>query len=361
MQPSPSIDVHKSDRYLQLKTTILSLGGIFMSARAVEAPDDFDVMLALIHDGFQYPENETWSIQTDKMESIADEFTTMKRLWSVLRVFALLFPALREIMRGFVWEEDGKPVGLVNVSPKGLDESAWTIGNVVVLPEYRRRGIARQLIEQSIGLARSKSADTVMLDVIGGNFPAVKLYESLGFERYGGRVEIEHEPISTPPPPLSFPTGYSLIKTSPKDWQMRYDFVKRITPLEIQQYEPVKEKNFHKPLIIRPIRYLFLRFSSSIGKMYLLRHDQSGEIVAQMRYWARKKEGGINEMDIMLDPAHAHLAEYLVNMMTREIVTFSPGRRIETFPATWQNVMIEALLTAGFLQRCEGYLMGKKL
>lgn len=332
-----------------------------MPIRAIKAPNDFDAMLTLINDGFQYPENEAWSIQTDKMETLADEFATMKRLWPLFRVFGVVFPVLRDMMRGFIWEEDGKPVGLVNVAPKGLDQGAWTIGNVVVLPEYRRRGIARKLIEQCIDLAREKNATTVMLDVIGGNVPAVTLYEKLGFERYGGRMEIEHEPINSSPSVPFLPPGYSCIEASLKDWHLRYEFAKRVTPLEIQQYEPIKEKNYRKPLIIRPLRYLVIRFGSSTGKMYLLRHDESDTIIAEMRYRARRKEGGINEIDLLLDPAHAHLADFLVNMATHEVISRSPNRRIETFPSTWQESVVDALIGNGFILHCEGLLMGKSL
>jgi len=45
-----------------------------MSLRPLHLPADFKTLTQLIIDTFQYPENESWSVQSDDQENITDMF-----------------------------------------------------------------------------------------------------------------------------------------------------------------------------------------------------------------------------------------------------------------------------------------------
>jgi len=66
--------------------------------------------------------------------------------------------------------------GLANLAIRG--DRGW-IGGIAVVSEQRRGGVGRALMEAVLELAPS----TVLLEVIEANEPAIKLYESLGFEK----------------------------------------------------------------------------------------------------------------------------------------------------------------------------------
>jgi GNAT superfamily N-acetyltransferase len=66
--------------------------------------------------------------------------------------------------------------GLANLAIRG--DRGW-IGGIAVVPEQRGNGIGRALMEAVLELA----PPTVLLEVIEQNEPAIKLYESLGFEK----------------------------------------------------------------------------------------------------------------------------------------------------------------------------------
>lgn len=53
--------------------------------------------------------------------------------------------------------------------------------------EFRRRGLARRLLLDALGHARSAGIRAAFLEVHAANFPAVRLYEGLGFIRAGRR------------------------------------------------------------------------------------------------------------------------------------------------------------------------------
>lgn len=332
-----------------------------MSLRPFRGPDDIAVILPLIQSAFQYPENESWSIQEDKIQSLADEFRMLRSLWPLMRVFGLFLPVLRDIMLGFIWEEDGKPVGMVNLSPKGLNQFTWVIGNVAVLPEYRRRGIARKLVTAAIDMAQVKQVNTVTLEVISDNHPAVKLYESLGFQIYGGEVQMERQPDATLPDSPKTLSTFNLQQYKPKDWRDRLYLAKRITPGSVQQFAPITENDFRRPPLLRPLRFLVMRFGGSTRQTYVVYDNQNDSPVAEAWFSARKREGGINEMGLKVDQSHPGLAEALTAGILHEVVNLSPGRRTEMFLPDWQDQTIEAARKVGFTVRCEGYLMGKAL
>jgi ribosomal-protein-alanine N-acetyltransferase len=59
--------------------------------------------------------------------------------------------------------------------------------NLAVHPEFRRRGLATQLIDEAIGLGREEGCCRGMLEVRESNHAAKKLYESFHFQAYATR------------------------------------------------------------------------------------------------------------------------------------------------------------------------------
>ncbi len=58
---------------------------------------------------------------------------------------------------------------------------------IAVLPEFRRRGIARQLVEMLIKDCREQGVEKIFLEVEVGNDHAIKLYEDNGFKQVSRR------------------------------------------------------------------------------------------------------------------------------------------------------------------------------
>jgi hypothetical protein len=75
---------------------------------------------------------------------------------------------------------DGVPVGAALIARRG-----WTsrLAGMAIVPEARRRGAGKALVEQVLRAARQRGERSMVLEVIEQNGPAVQLYESLGFRR----------------------------------------------------------------------------------------------------------------------------------------------------------------------------------
>lgn len=80
----------------------------------------------------------------------------------------------------WMFVEDGKggPLGHFDLVIKG---EVAKIGRVLIDPEHRGRGLARELINLAIDQARLLGASELQLNVIAGNEPAVRTYLHAGF------------------------------------------------------------------------------------------------------------------------------------------------------------------------------------
>ena len=79
-------------------------------------------------------------------------------------------------------------VGNANLMPSPGNRYRWVICNVVVREEYRRQGIARRLMEETIAEARRQGAEEAVLQVYGDNLAALHLYTDLGFQQVAGEM-----------------------------------------------------------------------------------------------------------------------------------------------------------------------------
>ncbi len=122
-------------------------------------------------------------------------------------------------LRGFVWEEDGKIVGNVNLAVfRHRGQRIYLIVNVAVHPRWRRRGIARRLVQSSMQLARQKGASAIWLQVREDNPGAIRLYEQLGFITRATRTIWSLEPAYKP---LQVPAGTEIAPRKFSDWQQQ--------------------------------------------------------------------------------------------------------------------------------------------
>jgi [ribosomal protein S18]-alanine N-acetyltransferase len=81
----------------------------------------------------------------------------------------------------------GEAGGLVGYAIVSRYVDAWHVMNVAVAPEFRRRGIARTLLERVFEVTSSDQRRGYTLEVRVSNEDAIRLYRSLGFEPRGIR------------------------------------------------------------------------------------------------------------------------------------------------------------------------------
>lgn len=114
-----------------------------------------------------------------------DEFSTLLRLLVSLRLneFLSYLALTARLLHG-------------SFTPD-IEDDEYYLSALTVDKRYRRKGIGSLLLRRSIETARIKSCKNVVLEVDGGNEPAIGLYKKFGFRFSGGRAP---ERISAPAP-----------------------------------------------------------------------------------------------------------------------------------------------------------------
>jgi RimJ/RimL family protein N-acetyltransferase len=121
-------------------------------------------------------EEGRWILSIDSWRSISDERRYVK---SVFR---------HPDAAVFVADEDGRIVGRMSLSrdPHPASRHVADLG-LMVAEDQRRRGIGTRLLEAALEWARLAGVTKLELHVFPWNEPALRLYESFGFEREGYR------------------------------------------------------------------------------------------------------------------------------------------------------------------------------
>ena len=87
--------------------------------------------------------------------------------------------------------QDDMVVGYIG-SQSTIDET--DVMNVAVHPDWRRQGIAAQLIENLIEELKKRGSHALMLEDRASNAPAISLYEKMGFRQVGLRKNYYRNP-----------------------------------------------------------------------------------------------------------------------------------------------------------------------
>jgi GNAT superfamily N-acetyltransferase len=144
-------------------------------------------------------------------------------------------PPFPETLEGFVWIEDGQVIGNATLAADLVRGNRYYVSNVAVLPDYRRHGIARALMQASLEHIRRQRAPSVLLNVRPKNEGAIKLYADLGFKPLEMRGEWTLAAL-----PLRLPAA-KITQLRSLRWSDAHtvsDLIRAATPASVQPYHP---------------------------------------------------------------------------------------------------------------------------
>jgi ribosomal protein S18 acetylase RimI-like enzyme len=177
---------------------------------------------------------------------IVEEMRQLAHAGPLLRMFSASPALLSSLVGGYVWNAEGRIVGNVTLSLESRQRGVWVLSNVAVHPEYRGRGIARQLLQAALQEASRRGARHVLLEMRTDNPATQHLYAALGFRTYDTIAEL-CLPAHRSPDRLS-PLALPLRAQRAKDWQELYDLHRAATPLEAQEISPILAHNYQLSL-----------------------------------------------------------------------------------------------------------------
>jgi len=325
-----------------------------MTMRPLQLPQDLIPLEGMLIDTFQYPENPEWSIQADEQEELARELRSLRKLWPLLRMAQVIAPALRDLFRGFIWEEDGR-IGGVVITQRAGKTDLWSIAVVGVLPEFRRRGLARKLLTRTLEDVRDRGAQRIVLGVIEKNVPAYGLYKSLGFEHYTSVTEFDLHPTARPAV-VALPDGLEGFAIPRRHWGARFELEKRVSPASVQRYEPVEEGRFRPPAPMRALLPVMDRIRGLVQGRLLYKRD--GEIVGHLVHRTAASGKGTSSISVRMDPDRPEIAAYMMTEAVRQVTDVNPTLRVQCTIPTWVTPLIRASEDLGFKERVRYDMLG---
>ncbi|HUJ78439.1 MAG TPA: GNAT family N-acetyltransferase [Thermoplasmata archaeon] len=162
--------------------------------------------------------------------------------WDSRLLLGLLRAVGRPLFRFFVVAKDGTIVGTTLLT---YPEGTGYVSMVVVDPAERRQGHARHLLEAARAATARRGRPFIALDVLEGNAPARRLYESLGYRTLRATGYFVRE---TPAPGGAAAAGSS----SARDRRVRpfrrsdarplAEIAQRSAPAEVQRVLPIRAR-----------------------------------------------------------------------------------------------------------------------
>ncbi len=257
------------------------------------------------------------------------EMRSLSRLgwigWALSRL--VLPPAARPL--GFVWEEDDRIVGNASLLPVSGHPRRWVMANVAVHPEYRRRGIAREMVSASDEVALKAGAQAIYLQVERHNKAALTLYRSMGYMPVATRTTwrrargLPHE---------RSPKGAAVRQRRASEWTEQFALAEQVSPEGLVWPHPL-EPDYFRPT---GIGQLFGR----ITKLHLVRRE-AGRLAGSLSV-----HGTIVQRFVLLvDPGLQGQIEE--ELLTRALDQVRAGQRsiLMDYPT---GVAVETLRGLGF-------------
>ena len=143
--------------------------------REMKFKKDYDQLVELYDIVF---ENEL----SNMGQSATQVLKEIKAILPFMKFMGIFSKKYRHILDGYVYTHDSKIIAVTTVSTWNMKD--WEIAMVATDPEYRRRGLGRKLVNESIEHAKKYKAKMCYLEVLHDNVPAYDLDSNLGFVKY---------------------------------------------------------------------------------------------------------------------------------------------------------------------------------
>jgi ribosomal protein S18 acetylase RimI-like enzyme len=264
----------------------------------------------------------------------------LRNLGAVLAATAFM-PVPTESLRGFVYEEHGHIVGNVTLTLDDSRTGRWMISNVAVAEKYRRRGLARQMMQAAIDEARAHNARWLILNVRPWNTAALRLYETLGFQVADTEMQYirtHARAFNTAPLPVR--------RLRDNEYRAAYQLAQDSLGDLLRTFRPPLQSDFAVRLEDRLAERMLDLFIFQATERW--GYFPEGKLTALITLHAQKL-GTPHKMDIRVLPhARGSMEAGLVAAALARLAQF-PERDIQTRALTGHTELVNALADAGFV------------
>ncbi|MCG3140467.1 MAG: Mycothiol acetyltransferase [Anaerolineae bacterium] len=249
-------------------------------------------------------------------------------------------PVSTDNLRGFVYEQDGRIIGNVTLTLDNQRSARWMISNVAVAEKFRRRGLARQLMQAAIDEARARNARWLILNVRPWNDSAQRLYKALGFEAVDTETQYVRARAHT-----FEETALPLRRLRVAEYRAAYQLALDSVSELLREFRPPLKADFalrwEDRLSERTLDFFAMQSTERWGWF------QGDTLTATMTLHAQKL-GTPHKLELYVSPqARGSVERGLVAAALKRLAAF-PQRDIHTRALMGHSELVSALTDAGF-------------
>jgi ribosomal protein S18 acetylase RimI-like enzyme len=244
----------------------------------------------------------------------------------------------KEPMKFFVAEVNGKVVGTTMVTKRG---NTGYVSTVMVHSDFRRKGIATELMKTAIDYIRKRKLARVILHVISTNNPAKSLYQKLGFKKFDDLLYLTIETDSLQIPER---TGGIQVRAFQKsDLDPVYELIKTVRDPNWLKIHDFSKNDLKTPWLSR------IAPMSTLKKIVAVKNEK---IVgyASLSYTTAKEAGRITSIDASPELVSMGIEEELVRMSANYVKSSGTKTVLVTVPLKKEE-LIKRLRALGFEKR----------
>ncbi len=262
-------------------------------------------------------------------------------------------PVSPDSLLGFVWQEGRQIIGNVTLTPDESRRRHWLISNVAVDENYRRRGIARQMMLGAIQEAQDRGALWIILNVRPYNIGAIRLYEELGFQAIDTeQTYIRKRPM---PPPR---TSISLRRIQGQEHYAALELARAGMSERLSMFRPLRPYEFGLNIEDRAAERITDFFIGQSTQRWGYFQEDELRAVVTVR---GQRIGTPHSFDIRVHPkSRGQLEHDLLAFALNRLARF-PQRDLRTHLLTSHTVLVEELALQGFIQGTGLMLMAKQM
>jgi len=287
------------------------------------------------------------------------EMRWMARLTPLVWWWSQVDPSFRDAFNGFVWEEPSpgakgsrgsrgttRIVGNVNLNRAPGNRQRWIICNVVVLDEYRGRGIGRRLMEAAIEEAEQIGASGVVLQVHRDNPRALGLYTDMGFQEVSGEIDLRLDEVGS----VAFldAPGYEIRSWKAADWQAVYQLARHAIPDTEQWIRPVRAEEYRLDWLLRLGRWISDLIAGR--RSYRLTALKDGKLVATMMVTAVNRRDA-HRLMLLVHPSHRGNVEAALLSRALYMLASAPPMPVRVAANLGEEATLKVLRDYGFKEQ----------
>lgn len=298
--------------------------------RSLDPFRDLEDVVELIGVAFGDRLDPTARATLERMRRFAHRGPLMQWLWALFGKAAMA--------PGLVWVVDGQVVGNVSLRrARGAD--GYLIGNVVVHPDYRERGIARALMQRAIAVVSRRGVRWVGLEVRADNDVARGLYCRMSFREVGQTLHMLREPQAGPQSGMRTREGMRRGRSA--DGDELVELMESVIPEEQRPLVEVAAADY-RPSWERRLDH-WLRCEDEVWWVTEEGAGISGAVRA-----VRKRGQFPHRLELLVRPGHGE--EVASALVRRGLCALggSPRKAVETSVPNSNQRVVEALEGQGF-------------